>query len=121
MAAKVKGLDWNGDTIIKKMQAAARIGINRTMAVAVTEAKSTHPFENRTGNAERSIRIVVRAETTKKQTAGLWGSMSCKYFAFLEFGTATMSAFATLRPTAQRVYPILSDMIQKAYKELPRV
>lgn len=82
------GLDWKGDDVEAKVQRAARIGINRTMALCVAEAKENHPFTNRTGTAERSVRIASAAKTSDNITVGIWGSVSVIYFKYLEIGTA---------------------------------
>jgi hypothetical protein len=54
-------LKFNGDRMKARMERAARVGINNTMTEAVFLGKETHPFTNRTGTAERSIRIVAAA------------------------------------------------------------
>lgn len=137
-------LKWYGENVAKRMERAARVGINRTMAVCVKEAKETHQFTNRTGTAERSIRIANAAQTFALKTWGMWGSVAVHYFVYLEFGTKNMksksaltgvgplkpnskgksfapwkggSYAATLRPVAIRVYPILGEMIRRAYAE----
>ena len=80
-------LEWKGPEVIARVQKCARIGINRTMAECVLLSKATHPFTNRTGNAERSIRIILPAQTSAGSTVGFWGSVTTNYFGFLEFGT----------------------------------
>lgn len=138
------GLRWYGEAVVARMQRAARVGVNRCMGVAVLEAKATHPWKNRTGTAERSIRIVKGAVTAGTQTLGLWGSASTGYFRGLEFGTGPHTilprrgrflrfkvgdrwvfarsvrhpgtrARPTLAPAARRVYPLLSGLIRDAY------
>lgn len=144
------GGNWYGDDIRKRVEKAARMGVNRTMAVAVAEAKASHPFTNRTGTAERSIRIVRAAITHAGETVGLWGSALVDYFKYLEFGTKLTTTRVsirqqlrqgtgamslktsaadklpwkggswgpTLQPAAAKVYPLLGEMIRKAYQEL---
>jgi len=80
--------DWRGDALIKRMKMATAYGINKTMSQAVMQAKETHPFTNRTGTAERSIRIVSPAQhESSGHTTGFWGSAAVKYFWYLEMGT----------------------------------
>lgn len=81
------GLDWHGDKVKARVLKASQMGVNRTMALCVAEAKGTHPFTNRTGTAERSIRIARPATVSGDTVFGLWGSMQVAYFKFLEFGT----------------------------------
>lgn len=81
------GLKWNGDAIKRRMELATRVGVNRTMALCVGGAKEDHPFTNRTGTAEQSIRIAVAAEARGNRTVGIWGSVMNSYFKFLELGT----------------------------------
>lgn len=126
------GFEWYGDEVKRRVMRAAAIGINRTMAVAVSEAKATHPWRNRTGTAERSIRIWKGAQIVGDFVFGVWGSVSVAYFRSLELGAkahAIANAFGkgrtvqhpgnkpfpTLIPTSVRVYPILPAMIRRAY------
>lgn len=108
------GFEWYGDEIKARMLRAAQMGVNRTMAVCVVEAKQTHPFENRTGTAERSLRIWKSAQVMGDHVFGIWGSVQTAYFKFLELNPK----FATLVPTSARVYPILGRMVNRAYAEL---
>jgi len=134
--AEISELKWYGDDIKRKVLRACVIGVNRTMAVAVAEAKETHPFTNQTGTAERSIRIAGPAEVRGDDVVGIWGSVACSYFIFLEFGTSLMRGakakayaagrvfqgmrvdYATLRPTAAKVHPLLGRMVNAAYRSL---
>lgn len=111
-------LKWRGPQVAEKLAQAAREGVNATMGVAVLHAKENHSFQNRTGTAERSIRIAREAETHGHKTSGLWGSVGVLYFVFLEFGTALMGPFPTLRPAAAAVYPELGANIRRAAKAL---
>lgn len=130
-------LRWYGDDVKKKVMRACVVGVNRTMAVCVAEAKHTHPFTNRTGTAERSIRIARPAQVAGDAVFGLWGSLQVAYFKWLELGTQAMRAkrrragqasesapwkggsFApTLRPVALRVYPLLGRLVNQAYRSL---
>ncbi len=81
------GLEWNGEEIKRRMILATKIGINQTMALCVGGAKIEHPFTNRTGTAEQSIRIAMQAEQRGSKTTGIWGSVMNSYFKYLELGT----------------------------------
>lgn len=111
-------LEWFGDDIKKRWMRACAMGINRTMAVCVAVAKDNHPWENRTGTAERSISIARAAKATGEVLYGIWGSLQVAYFLALEFGTQLRRAYPTLRPTAARVYPQLPRLTAEAYRGL---
>lgn len=82
-------LDWRGPRVVDRMRRATRLGINRTISACVAMAKDNHSWKNRTGTAERSIRIATPAQTGPDgRTIGAWGSVAVKYFWGLEFGTA---------------------------------
>lgn len=109
--------DWHGDEVLERIRRASRLGINKTMTECVIIAKHSHPFVNRTGTAERSIRIVMAAKTLAGHTMGIWGSMQVAYFWYLEFGTKIMKkSYATLRPTAAKVYPRLAENIRAGWR-----
>lgn len=107
--------EWYGDEIKQRMEKAARVGVNATMAEAAAYAKANHEWQNQTGTAERSIRIAQNAKTDGDATYGLWGSVQVGYFQFLEFGTALRKAMPTLRPAARIAYPRLATLIKAAY------
>lgn len=105
-------LDWRGDEVRQRVEAAARLGIDDTMAACVLEAKNNHGWKNRTGTAERSIRAEpARMEGTR--VVGRWGSFDVRYFIYLELGTRFITADHTLRRAADRHYPSLARRIQQ--------
>ena len=107
-------LNWRGDIVAKRVKRAAEIGINDTMARSVTLAKQSHPgWNNVTGTAEGSIRIVEKAKQERGSIFGRWGSASVGYMLQLEIfhGSALRSAGAKL-------YPQLAKRIKAALKGL---
>lgn len=80
-------LKWNGDNILRRINRASRVGINRTMGQCVLVAKQDHAFTNRTTIAEGSISVVTGAVTQGDKSFGIWGSKGVIYFKYLEFGT----------------------------------
>jgi len=106
---------WYGDRVKRKMERAARIGINRTMGEAVAHGKANHEWNNRTGTAERSMRIQEPAQTVGGKTSGTWGSVGVVYFIWLERGSSLMKGFGTLRKAAAATYRNLSSNIRRAY------
>lgn len=117
MSGKRADLRWYGDKVIARMRKAGRYGINKTMGECAAVAKHSHPFQNQTGTAERSIRVSVPAQTgADGTTVGLWGSVAVGYFWFLEKGTDLMKkSYATLVPTAEKVYPRLPANIREGW------
>ena len=109
-------LEWKGDNIKARVARAQRVGINKTMGDCVIYAKNNHEWQNKTGTAERSIRIIEPAWTMGTRSYGIWGSMQVAYFIFLELGTALMRSFPTLRPAAGYCYPWLAGNIINAYR-----
>lgn len=103
-------LDWKGDEIQKKMEAAIKRGINQTMSAAVINAKKNHTFKNRTGTLEGSIRPVVAAHKQGSEFVGLWGSADVAYALPVEF------RLPFLRPAADAEYPNLARNIQNAFE-----
>lgn len=76
---------WRGDQVAAKMENAARWGIDRTMAEAVVDAKQNHKgWNNITGLAEGSVRIVKAAKRSGNGTVGFWGSTGVDYVIWLE-------------------------------------
>lgn len=110
-------LEWNGRQVAERATKAAMLGVDKTLADCVPFAKRNHPWHNRTGTAEGSIRVVQEAKVDGEGVAGRWGSVSVLYFIFLELGTRRMEARPILRPTADAIYPRLRGYIQAAFKE----
>jgi hypothetical protein len=92
-------LRWYGGRVADKMAYAAALGIDRTMAEAVSNAKDNHPswppasepyerFHSRTGYTVNSIQIIEPGHLDAKSVHGQWGSRS-KVSLFLEIGTST--------------------------------
>jgi hypothetical protein len=138
-------MNWRGDAVILRLRRACRFGVNKTMSQCVLVAKNEHPWRNRTGTAERSIRIAAPAMTSGDgHTVGIWGSVAVGYFAGLEQGnrphwiTARRKkalafeasgkkvfarsvvhpgnkAMPVLVPTAQKIYPKLTANIGEGW------
>lgn len=102
-------LDWQGDKLIKKMDASIARGINQTMSAAVIYAKKNHTFKNRTGTLEGSIRPVIAAHKEGSEFVGLWGSVDVAYALPVEF------RLPFLRPAADAEYPNLAGRIEKYF------
>lgn len=107
-------LNWRGDEVQRSVERAARVGINATLTECVSRAKDEHPYENRTGTAERSVRIIAAARAVGNAVVGAWGSISVRYFRFLEYGHGLR--FASLVPAARTLYPRLAANIRAAMR-----
>ena len=102
-------LHWNGDRVAAKVRAASEAAINETMADAVIQAKQHHPgWQNRTGTAEGSVRIVQPATQGREGIYGEWGSVRVNYVIWLELKHGSF-----LRNAADHTYPALGKTIQK--------
>lgn len=104
------GLHWRGDEVKRRMQMASIVGINVTMAQAVEESKTNHPWTYRTGTLERGIRIAKPASVRGASVSGLWGVINVLYGKFLEANPK----WTWLRPTASQIYPRLAANIKAA-------
>jgi hypothetical protein len=101
----VASLNWNGDQIKTRMRAAAKLGIDKTMADCVRDARSNHPayppvsqpgerYANRTGYDIAAIDLMEPAHTVaadSSKVTGRWGSTS-EIALFLEIGTSRMDS-----------------------------
>lgn len=105
-------LKWRGDQVKKKVLAATKWGIDKTMSEAVIHAKRNHPgWRNRTGAAEGSVRIVREAQVRGKHVVGVWGSTGINYVIWLEFKQGSF-----LRTAGDAVYPRLRGHIRSRLK-----
>lgn len=134
-------LTWHGDRVLDRMREAQRIGVNATMARAVTHAKTNHDWQNRTGTLEGSIKIAEYAHRDGDGYRGLWGSADVVYALIHELGGRIVPVRAPalrfqingqwvttqqvdiparpyLRPAADAEYPSLADNIRRAYRRL---
>ncbi len=104
-------LDWEGEAVLARVNAAARFGVDRTIAKAVVHAKLNHPgWNNVTGLAEGSIRATQFAtQVSPDRVVGRWGSVEANYMIWLE-----LKHGAALRSAAAVVYPGLADEIREA-------
>jgi len=134
-----KNLTWLGGAVSDKMRAAAKTGVNATMAACVVQAKSNHAWQNQTGILEGSIRITSTAREQGPTVVGQWGSADVKYALIHELGgvirpvrakalafrlpdgsfrmaqQVTIPPRPFLRPAADAIYPLLAGNIRKAF------
>ncbi len=109
-------LIWRGKQVNDLMVKATKFGVDKVMEQASIHAKNNHPWRNRTGILEGSIRPVMEAREQGNSIVGLWGSVDVNYAIFLELGTMRMQAFPYLRPAADVNYPNLKGFIREAFK-----
>lgn len=131
-------LKWRGRQVKRLAVKAAVAGINATMSAAILHAKSDHGagahavrrFETRTGEAERSIRIVEAARRVLSAVVGRWGSVGLNYPRRLELGfqgqdsagrVVDAPAYPFLQPAADVEYPKLAGRIRRAFARLSGV
>lgn len=111
--AKRKGLDWKGDEVRRRAHAAARRGIDATTAACVLGAKSSHPWQNRTGTLEGSLQMRP-AVAVGPAIMGRWGSFDVNYALWLEVRWA--GRYRYLLPQADQQYPLLAGRIRQALR-----
>lgn len=117
-------LKWRGKKVTKRVLDAVEKGINGTMDNCVIEAKNNHPFRNISGTLEGSIQVVERAHREGDAIVGRWGSLDVVYALRIEFGfqgkdkrgaVINQRARPFLRPAANKIYPMLPDLIRAHY------
>ncbi len=141
MAGKTKSLKWYGPAVTAKMAAAQVEGVNKTMAACVARAKSSHPWQNRTGLLEGAIDIADYAARQDAGVKGTWGVRDMIQARILEEGgtivpvraarlaipqsdgsvvfasSVTIPPYPYLRPAADVEYPGLAERIRKAFEK----
>lgn len=126
-------LKWEGDKVRRRVTRAAIAGIDATMSAAILHAKANHGasahaarrFQTRTGELERSVRIVQPAKRHGRGVRGLWGSIGLIYARRIELGfqgkdargaVVSAPAYPFLRPAADEQYPKLAGRIKRAFR-----
>lgn len=109
-------IEWHGDRVLAKVQAATEIGIDQTMAECVADAKTDHgtyppasapgeKYANRTAHEVGAIQIlegptgIAGSGLDGKIVRGRWGSLS-NISLFLEIGTSVEGPTAFAREQA---------------------
>lgn len=126
-------LEWHGDRIKRRMTAAQESAVNATMQAAILHAKDNHGagahaarrFISRTGELERSIRIVQPARPKGRGVEGRWGSKGLIYARRIELGFQGKDAagrvvdapsYPYLIPAADAEYPKLGGRVARAFR-----
>lgn len=141
MAGKSKSLKWYGKALTEKMERAQVEGVNRTMAACVVDAKTNHPWQNRTGLLEGAIDIASFAAPHGGGVKGTWGVRDMVQARILEEGgtivpvrakalaipqpdgsvrfvsSVTIPPYPYLRPAADREYVKLGERIRRAFEK----
>ncbi len=106
-------LDWRGDAVKRKVVAASKWGIDKTMSECVPQAKNNHPgWLWRFGAAETSVRIIKEAYESRGDLVGIWGSVGVKYVIYLEYKRGSF-----LRGAKDVIYPRLTGHINSKMKK----
>jgi len=140
MAGKSKSLKWYGKAVTEKMERAQIEGVNRTMSACVVEAKSSHPWRNRTGLLEGAIDIADYATPNATGVKGVWGVRDMVQARIVELGgtikpkrakalaipqadgsvrfasSVTIPPYPYLRPAADKHYGELAARIRRAFE-----
>ena len=99
---------WHGEAIKRRAEAAAKAGIDETLAACVARAQASAPVD--TGFLRASA-FVRQAVLTASGMLGHWG-FSAAYAAYVEFGTVRMGAQPYIRPAMDIEYPKLARRIK---------
>lgn len=112
MDALIKNLSRYPDEVIKGCVQAAQI----TQALIVNDARSDHPYKDRTGNLTNSIQpgdvVVDDVEVTAFVEARM------EYATFVEFGTSRAHAYPFLTPAMLRQLPNFQKAIAKEVRAI---
>lgn len=103
---------WYGSIYQARAVAAAKAGIDTTMAQGVVLAKARVPV--RTGLLQGSLRFQP-AQLVGSRVVGWWGSFDVHYAIYVELGTSRMRAQPYLLPASVAAYRGLADSIRRAY------
>lgn len=113
-------LYWRGAEVQADVLEACRVGVNRTMGDAVSEAQGHHPFQSETGRDVSQMQILQPARINGTGVEGQWGD-TARESVFLELGTHHMRRFPTLRAAGDKVYPRLPSYIAETYNDAKRL
>ena len=134
-------LNWKGDKLIAKVQAAQKKGLNRTVAETIEYSKGNHTWQNDTGELEGSISFIEFAHRAGAGFRAVWGSKDVVYALIHELGgkivpkkapalrfqvggqwvttqEVNIPARPYLRPAADAVYPRLAENIRETLRNL---
>jgi len=138
----LQSLVWKGEAVKARARQAQVQGIDRIMGRCVVEAKSNHPWQNRTGVLEGGIGIADYAAEDADGVRGTWGVQDVKYALMMELGgtivpvkakalaipqkdgsvrfvsKVTIKPHPYLRPAGDTHYPSLPQAIRVAYDKL---
>lgn len=130
-------LNWRGKQVQRRVERAAINGVNATMQAAIKDAKKGHTrgsaardtegitgevsdrrFQSRTGELERSVRILQKARRDRSGFAGLWGAIGLAYARRIELGFQGKDSAG--RVYGQPAYPFLRPAANVEYVNLGR-
>jgi hypothetical protein len=111
---RLRLVSYNGPRLTQRALDASVAGLNETLDACVGEAKANHRgWRNRTGRAEKSIRVFQHAIPRGTGKAdGTWGSFACLYFIYLE------RRYGTLQGAADVIYPTLGRRVVSNFQRM---
>ena len=105
-------LTWHGAEVSERVQQAAKLAIDETLAACLAVAVPRAPYK--TGNLRASA-FMRPAAVEGGVVVGRWG-FSALYAAYVELGTVHMAARPYMRPAADQQYPLLARRVAKHAK-----
>lgn len=117
-------LEWNGDEIIRQLRLAVADAANDTVEAAADDARTSHPWRNRTGNLQTEI-AVEHADPLARRIVARFGYTYAQgrrhvrdgfYGLFHEEGTTHEFAQPTLRPAADRHFPTFAARVAENFR-----
>jgi hypothetical protein len=128
MPSKMRS-DWNGDDLIAKIENATREAVNETVDAARDDARLTHPWQDdpreRTLKSGRKVDTHLERQIQSEHAhpddpnpSGAFGYTRQKgfYGLFHEDGTVHEHAFPTIRPAADRQFPLFLERLRRRLK-----
>lgn len=116
---------WHGDELLERLQRDAANAINAVTKAAAEDARTSHPWRNRTGNLETRIKSR-KARPVGSKVTGAFGFAYARgragvrdgfYGLFHEEPTTHEFIRPTLRPAADRHFPALAAEIRKRFQK----
>lgn len=117
-------LEWNGDELVRRLRRAVADAANDTVDATAADARTSHPWRNRSHNLEAHIDVEhadprgrhIVARVGYAYAGGRKHVRDGFYGLFHEEGTTHEFARPTLRPAADRQFPTFAARVAKHFR-----